>query len=233
MSDFREYIKTKGFVDFATGFAVLGPNPIDARFIVPDTTYFESIDEQYGAAYHGLKVFVEAENKFYTYKKNAEGEYAFIADADNKSIVTTEIINGHLIIHFNDDTILDAGEVVGPAGEPGEKGDKGDKGDQGEVGPTGAKGATGATGPTGPTGATGPIGAAGLTTSVKFNGLTYTQIDGLITIGGEFLTKSETEAALGSKQDSLTTNQLNAINSGITDVGVTQITTNKNNINSL
>ena len=69
MSDIKDYIKNKGFLEFFTGFAYLGPNPIDARYVVQTREQLESIaSDKYNAAYHGLKVFVLDENKFYTYK---------------------------------------------------------------------------------------------------------------------------------------------------------------------
>ena len=183
MSDIKDYIKDKGFLEFFTGFAYLGPNPIDARYVVQTREQLESIaSDKYNAAYHGLKVFVLDENKFYTYKysdkafKNKDSEDSeelklqFIADADNKSIIRTEVNEyGHLIIYFNDETSIDVGEVVGPRGIQGPSGPKGEKGDTGATGPTGPTGATGATGatgsngPTGTTGPTGPTGATGAT----------------------------------------------------------------------
>ena len=204
MSDIKDYIKDKGFLEFFTGFAYLGPNPIDARYVVQTREQLESIaSDKYNAAYHGLKVFVLDENKFYTYKysdkafKNKDSEDSeelklqFIADADNKSIIRTEVNEfGHLIIYFNNETFIDAGEVVGPRGiqgppgprgEKGEngiqgiegaigptgpqglKGDKGERGIKGEVGPTGPKGETGTIGPTGPQGTQGEQGLIGPT----------------------------------------------------------------------
>lgn len=184
MSDIKDYIKDKGFLEFFTGFAYLGPNPIDARYVVQTKEQLESIaSDKYNAAYHGLKVFVLDENKFYTYKysdkafENKDSEDSeelklqFIADADNKSIIRTEVNEyGHLIIYFNDETSIDVGEVVGPRGIQGPAGPKGDKGEdgiqgiEGAVGPTGPqgeKGDKGDQGEKGETGATGPRGLAG------------------------------------------------------------------------
>ena len=204
MSNIKDYIKDKGFLEFFTGFAYLGPNPIDARYVVQTREQLESIaSDKYNAAYHGLKVFVLDENKFYTYKysdkafENKDSEDSeelklqFIADADNRSIIRTEVNGyGHLIIYFNDETSIDVGEVVGPRGiqgppgpkgEKGEdgvqgiegaigptgpqglKGDKGERGIKGEVGPTGPKGETGTIGPTGPQGTQGEQGLIGPT----------------------------------------------------------------------
>ena len=173
MSDIKDYIKNKGFLEFFTGFAYLGPNPIDARYVVQTREQLESIaSDKYNAAYHGLKVFVLDENKFYTYKysdkafKSKDSEelkLQFIADADNKSIIRTEVNEyGHLIIYFNDETSIDVGEVVGPRGIQGPQGPKGDDGIQGLQGPTGPQGFIGPTGLIGPTGPQGPKGEDGI-----------------------------------------------------------------------
>ena len=186
MSDIKDYIKDKGFLEFFTGFAYLGPNPIDARYVVQTREQLESIaSDKYNAAYHGLKVFVLDENKFYTYKysdkafKNKDSEDSedseelklqFIADADNKSIIRTKVNEyGHLIIYFNDETSIDVGEVVGPIGiqrPPGPKGEKGDDGAQGvegAIGPTGPQGLKGDTGEPGIKGEKGEKGETGAT----------------------------------------------------------------------
>ena len=186
MSDIKDYIKDKGFLEFFTGFAYLGPNPIDARYVVQSKEQLESIaSDRYNAAYQGLKVFVLDENKFYTYRysdkdfeikdtdaaKDEEIKPQFIADADNKSIEKTEVDKqGHLIIYFNDETSIDVGEVVGPRGIEGPPGPKGEKGEdglpgiEGAVGPTGPqgdKGEKGDPGEKGETGAQGPKGEDG------------------------------------------------------------------------
>ena len=70
----------------------------------------------------------------------------------------------------------------------GEKGDTGEQGPQGLQGPKGDKGDTGEQGPQGlqgeqgPQGLQGPKGDNGLTTQVRVNGITYTQVNGLITL---------------------------------------------------
>lgn len=61
-------------------------------------------------------------------------------------------------------------------GAKGDKGDKGEKGDTGDQGPQGEQGIQGEIGPRG------PKGDDGLTTQVRVNGTTYTQVDGLITL---------------------------------------------------
>ena len=77
---------------------------------------------------------------------------------------------------------------VGPQGEIGPQGPKGDTGPQGlqgiqgEQGPQGEQGIQGPKGDTGERGPQGPAGQDGLTTQVRVNGTTYTQIDGLITL---------------------------------------------------
>lgn len=181
MSDIKDYIKDKGFLEFFTGFAYLGPNPIDARYVVQSKEQLESIaSDRYNAAYQGLKVFVLDENKFYTYKysdkdfkikdtnaaKDEEIKPQFIADADNKSIEKTEVDKyGHLIIYFNDETSIDVGEVIGPRGiegPPGPKGEKGEDGVQGVEGPLGPTGPQGEKGDKGDQGEKGETGAQGL-----------------------------------------------------------------------
>ena len=64
----------------------------------------------------------------------------------------------------------------GPQGIQGEQGLQGPKGDTGERGPQGEKGDKGDIGPQG------PKGDDGLTTQVRVNGTTYTQVNGLITL---------------------------------------------------
>ena len=79
--------------------------------------------------------------------------------------------------------------IQGPTGEAGAIGPTGPQGDigptgaTGAMGPTGPQGDIGPIGPTGATGATGPTGATGqdgLTTKIKVNNVTYTQVDGQI-----------------------------------------------------
>lgn len=76
------------------------------------------------------------------------------------------------------------GEVgpTGPTGAAGEDGSVGPTGSTGPTGPVGSTGATGATGAVGPTGEKGEKGDPGLTTKVTVNGITYTQVDGNITL---------------------------------------------------
>lgn len=70
----------------------------------------------------------------------------------------------------------------GAQGEVGPTGPTGAAGEDGSVGPTGPAGSTGATGATGAVGPTGEKGDPGLTTKVTVNGITYTQVDGNITL---------------------------------------------------
>ena len=76
----------------------------------------------------------------------------------------------------------------GPQGIQGEVGPKGDTGPQGlqgiqgEQGPQGEQGIQGPKGDTGERGPQGPAGQDGLTTQVRVNGTTYTQVNGLITL---------------------------------------------------
>ena len=74
---------------------------------------------------------------------------------------------------------------VGPKGDTGERGPQGEIGPQGPKGDTGPQGEQGIQGPKGDTGERGPQGPAGqdgLTTQVRVNGTTYTQVNGLITL---------------------------------------------------
>ena len=78
----------------------------------------------------------------------------------------------------------DTGDT-GPKGEQGPQGIQGEvgpKGDTGERGPQGEQGIQGPKGDTGERGPQGPAGQDGLTTQVRVNGTTYTQVDGLITL---------------------------------------------------
>ncbi len=86
------------------------------------------------------------------------------------TIQTATVVNGNLIIGFDDGTTLNAGSVIGPRGNVGPQGIQGIQGIQGNVGPqgiqgiqgnTGANGAQGIQGIQGNTGATGPQGIQG------------------------------------------------------------------------
>ena len=71
---------------------------------------------------------------------------------------------------------------IGPQGPKGNTGPQGLQGIQGEQGPQGEQGIQGPKGDTGERGPQGPAGQDGLTTQVRVNGTTYTQVDGLITL---------------------------------------------------
>ena len=75
--------------------------------------------------------------------------------------------------------------IQGPKGDTGEQGIQGiqgPKGDKGDKGDTGLQGPKGDKGDPGEQGLQGPKGDDGLTTQVRVNGTTYTQVDGLITL---------------------------------------------------
>lgn len=84
-----------------------------------------------------------------------------------------------------------SGGIQGPPGPQGAQGEVGPTGPTGAAGEDGSVGPTGSTGPTGPAGSTGAVGPTGekgekgdpgLTTKVTVNGITYTQVDGNITL---------------------------------------------------
>lgn len=70
----------KGFIDFPSGFKLLGPAPIDARCAGEDEEFLTSIVEA-NAAYPGLKVYIKSTNQFYSYTKGDDGEYSFKVDS--------------------------------------------------------------------------------------------------------------------------------------------------------
>ena len=57
-----------------------------------------------------------------------------VACEQARSITKSEIVNGELVLTYNDGTTENLGKVVGNDGEKGEKGEKGDKGDKGDPG---------------------------------------------------------------------------------------------------
>ena len=124
-------------------------------------------------------------------------------EVDLSGYVTKEVGNANQIQFADGQTFqdkLDAGTLKGDKGDKGERGEqglqgiKGDKGDQGEQGLQGEKGDPGVQGEKGEKGDPGPQGIQGeqgiqgpkgddgLTTQVRVNGTTYTQVDGLITL---------------------------------------------------
>lgn len=70
----------KGFIDFPSGFKLLGPAPVDARYAGEDEEFLTSIVEA-NAAYPGLKVYIKSTNQFYSYTKGDDGEYSFKVDS--------------------------------------------------------------------------------------------------------------------------------------------------------
>ena len=88
-------------------------------------------------------------------------------------ITTATIFADNLILTLSDDTLINAGPVIGatgadgaagatgPQGVPGATGGEGSTGPNGPIGPQGYQGATGAEGATGPAGATGAKGDIG------------------------------------------------------------------------
>ena len=94
-------------------------------------------------------------------------------------------LSDYAVKDYVDEEISKIELTPGPQGEPGKDGEKGEKGDQGIQGIQGEKGDTGEKGEKGDTGEKGEKGekgADGLTTSIKVNGTTYTQANGLITL---------------------------------------------------
>lgn len=76
--------------------------------------------------------------------------------------------SGHLILSLTDGKTIDAGNVVGPAGQAGAPGLVGAPGQQGPPGPAGVQGPAGPAGPVGPAG---PPGANASATFVSVNSL--------------------------------------------------------------
>ena len=86
---------------------------------------------------------------------------------------------------YADFTVEQLASLKGEKGDKGDQGPQGEQGPKGDIGPQGPKGDTGPQGPKGEQGEQGPQGPAGqdgLTTQVRVNGTTYTQVDGLITL---------------------------------------------------
>ena len=78
------------------------------------------------------------------------------------NINTASVVNGNLIINFDDGTVLNAGNVVGPQGPQGNQGIQGAQGIQGIQGNTGPRGEQGIQGIQGNTGPQGPQGIQGI-----------------------------------------------------------------------
>ena len=92
---------------------------------------------------------------------------------DGRGINKTFIVDGNLLIKYDDGEQKLIGEVVGPQGIKGDlglSGDKGDKGDTGEIGPQGIqgiKGDKGDKGDIGPQGFKGDIGPQGMNFGIR------------------------------------------------------------------
>lgn len=87
---------------------------------------------------------------------------AVSATQASKNVINVDINEeGHLILHYSDETDLDVGLVKGSDGAKGDKGDTGEQGPQGEKGDTGEKGAKGDKGDSGEKGAKGDKGDTG------------------------------------------------------------------------
>lgn len=70
----------KGFIDFPSGFKLLGPSAVDARFAGEDEEFLTSLVEA-NAVYPGLKVYIKSTNQFYSYTKDDTGEFSFKVDS--------------------------------------------------------------------------------------------------------------------------------------------------------
>lgn len=91
-------------------------------------------------------------------------------------------LSDYVVKDYVDQEIAKIELLPGPQGIQGIQGEKGDKGDTGEKGEKGEQGIQGIQGEKGDKGDTGEKGADGLTTSIKVDGKTYTQANGLITL---------------------------------------------------
>ena len=147
------------FVDFQFGFKLYSANPLDYRYVGKTKAFLnELIDLE--ATYPGLRVYIEDDNTFYAYLKNAEGVYEFQEDKGKEG-------------------------PQGPKGERGLTGATGQPGytftpaisDTGELSWTKSRGEggdvpapiniKGAIGPQGPTGPQGPKGDPGTGVTIK------------------------------------------------------------------
>lgn len=147
------------FVDFQFGFKLYSANALDYRYVGKTKAFLnELIDLE--ATYPGLRVYIEDDNTFYAYLKNAEGVYEFQEDKGKEG-------------------------PQGPKGERGFTGATGQPGytftpaisDTGELSWTKSKGEggdipapiniKGSIGPQGPTGPQGPKGDPGTGVTIK------------------------------------------------------------------
>ena len=124
-------------------------------------------------------------NKIETGINEVNKKVADSGEIDLSGYVTKEAGNANQITFADGQTFqakLDAGILKGDKGEQGLQGVQGEKGDKGDTGPQGLQGLPGERGEKGDTGEQGPKGEDGLTTQVRVNGTTYTQVDGVITL---------------------------------------------------
>lgn len=141
------------FVDFQFGFKLYSANPLDYRYVGKTKAFLnELIDLE--ATYPGLRVYIEDDNTFYAYLKNAEGVYEFQEDKGKEGPQGPKGERG----------------LTGATGQPGYTftpaiSDTGElswtksRGEGGDVpAPVNIKGAIGPQGPTGPQGPKGDPG---------------------------------------------------------------------------
>lgn len=157
-----------------------------------------------------------------------------IAEVDLSGYVTRETGNANQITFSDGQTFqakLEAGTLKGEKGDTGATGAKGDKGDQGPQGLQGPKGDTGEQGIQGEQGPQGPKGDDGLTTQVRVNGTTYTQVDGLITLPDYPASVGESSHTHTNKDilDTITSDNIHAhSNKSVIDAITSDMTTNWN-----
>ena len=189
----------------------------------------------------GHKITAKKLNKI---EAGIAGVNAKMPSLDN--YVTKEVGNASQITFSDGQTFqakLDAGTLKGDKGEQGiqgiqgEVGPQGAQGPQGEPGPAGKDGIDGATGPKGdkgdigPQGEQGPKGDDGLTTQVKVNGVTYTHVDGLITLPDYPAGVGESSHTHSNKDilDTITADNIHThTNKAVIDAITSDMTTNWN-----
>ncbi len=215
---------TGGTVDL-TGYAKITDLPTKTSQLTNDSGYITNIPDEYitetelnakGYATtsqiptvpNNISSFTNDANyasETFVANKIAEAQLGGSGTVDLSGYVTKETGNANQITFADGQTFqvkLDNGTLKG------DKGDKGDTGEQGPQGPQGLPGEKGDKGDKGDTGATGPQGPAGsdgLTTSISVNGVTYTQVDGTIT-----LPNYSTSGSDFNSNDYYTKNEINA-----------------------
>lgn len=138
------------FVDFQFGFKLYSANALDYRYVGKTKAFLdELIDLE--ATYPGLRVYIEDDNTFYAYLKNAEGVYEFQedkgkegpkGDKGDRGLTGPQGQSGYTFTP----AISETGELSWTKAK-GEGGDvpapvniKGETGEQGPIGPQGPKG---------------------------------------------------------------------------------------------